>query len=395
MDQNIHHINLQQQQLQQQQQQRIQLQHHQNQQQQHQSHQLQQHHSHLQQNNQMISSQNPSTSKKSDMSKMSTQQQIDQNFQYNNHLILNEQVNQFNPSGSNYQIGHQMNTPVHIINPVVFKNENQFDNEDDDDDDDDDDEDEEDEEDEDEEEEEDNDDDKPSKGKFLILNNKTKNIIIEFSFSLSDLSKSSNKRINKQKSFKKDNKQSKPVKGRKTKKDKKTRGRVRIDMEFIDNKIRRYTTFSKRKAGIMKKAYELSILTGTQVLLLVASETGHVYTFATNKLQPIITSEAGKTLIQLCLSSDDQNPNKDINNESTSQEPEKSDTINEAQSNIVASKETTKLTPTTKSKRKLPPKSVDHQKEPPKLNTDTSSGSSKKQAGDHLYRSEFYIKMKK
>lgn len=34
---------------------------------------------------------------------------------------------------------------------------------------------------------------------------------------------------------------------------KKTRGRVKINMEFIDNKLRRYTTFSKRKSGIMKK----------------------------------------------------------------------------------------------------------------------------------------------
>ncbi len=36
-------------------------------------------------------------------------------------------------------------------------------------------------------------------------------------------------------------------------------------------------------------------------MLLVASETGHVYTFATPKLQPMITSEAGKALIQTCL----------------------------------------------------------------------------------------------
>ena len=34
---------------------------------------------------------------------------------------------------------------------------------------------------------------------------------------------------------------------------KKTRGRVKIEMKFIDNKLRRYTTFSKRKTGIMKK----------------------------------------------------------------------------------------------------------------------------------------------
>lgn len=38
-------------------------------------------------------------------------------------------------------------------------------------------------------------------------------------------------------------------------------------------------------------------------MLLVASETGHVYTFATRKLQPMITSEAGKQLIQTCLNS--------------------------------------------------------------------------------------------
>ena len=63
------------------------------------------------------------------------------------------------------------------------------------------------------------------------------------------------------------------------------------------------------------KAYELSTLTGTQVMLLVASETGHVYTFATRKLQPMITSESGKALIQTCLNSPDppvsQIPNPD------------------------------------------------------------------------------------
>lgn len=59
------------------------------------------------------------------------------------------------------------------------------------------------------------------------------------------------------------------------------------------------------------QAYELSTLTGTQVLLLVASETGHVYTFATRKLQPMITSETGKALIQTCLNSPDSPPRTD------------------------------------------------------------------------------------
>lgn len=38
---------------------------------------------------------------------------------------------------------------------------------------------------------------------------------------------------------------------------KKTKGRVKIKMEFIDNKLRRYTTFSKRKTGIMKKVIKI------------------------------------------------------------------------------------------------------------------------------------------
>jgi len=78
-------------------------------------------------------------------------------------------------------------------------------------------------------------------------------------------------------------------------------GRRKINIEFIENKSRRHVTFSKRKAGLIKKAYELSTLTGTQVLLLVASETGNVYTFATPKLQPLITKPDGKQLIQSCL----------------------------------------------------------------------------------------------
>ncbi|KAI1910010.1 transcription factor of the MADS box [Ophidiomyces ophidiicola] len=114
--------------------------------------------------------------------------------------------------------------------------------------------------------------------------------------------------------------------------DKPGRERRKIEIKFIQDKSRRHITFSKRKAGIMKKvgsdstadaaiagspsssefspiqchypplhAYELSVLTGTQVLLLVVSETGLVYTFTTPKLQPLVTKAEGKNLIQSCL----------------------------------------------------------------------------------------------
>ena len=91
---------------------------------------------------------------------------------------------------------------------------------------------------------------------------------------------------------------------------KKTRGRVKIETKFIKHKQRRYTTFSKRKSGLMKKAYELSTLTGAQVMLLVASETGHVYTYATDKFKPIMPTSGGewsaeKEFIQNCLSGPD------------------------------------------------------------------------------------------
>lgn len=82
-------------------------------------------------------------------------------------------------------------------------------------------------------------------------------------------------------------------------KNNKRMGRKKITMEYIEGKNKRSVTFSKRKKGIMKKAYELNVLTGTQILLLVASESGHVYTFATPKLKPMISNH--ERLIQQCL----------------------------------------------------------------------------------------------
>ncbi|KAG7909551.1 hypothetical protein KL906_002307 [Ogataea polymorpha] len=89
------------------------------------------------------------------------------------------------------------------------------------------------------------------------------------------------------------------------------RERRKIEIRFIQEKSRRHITFSKRKAGIMKKAYELSVLTGTQVLLLVVSETGLVYTFTTPKLQPLVTKPEGKNLIQACLNAPEEPSNED------------------------------------------------------------------------------------
>lgn len=51
----------------------------------------------------------------------------------------------------------------------------------------------------------------------------------------------------------------------------------------------------------LTQAYELATLTGTQVLLLVVSQTGLVYTFTTPKLEAIVKQPEGRNLIQECL----------------------------------------------------------------------------------------------
>lgn len=84
---------------------------------------------------------------------------------------------------------------------------------------------------------------------------------------------------------------------------KSTQPRRQIKIEYIQDKSRRNITFGKRKNGIFKKANEISILTGCEVMLIVApKDSDHkAYTFATPKLQPMVTESAGETYIQNCL----------------------------------------------------------------------------------------------
>ncbi|KAF5369268.1 hypothetical protein D9758_002782 [Tetrapyrgos nigripes] len=79
-------------------------------------------------------------------------------------------------------------------------------------------------------------------------------------------------------------------------KSEKKAGRRKIKIEFIQDKSRRHITFSKRKAGIMKKANKIPFLSSS-----VSDQTGLVYTFTTAKLQPLVTQPEGKNLIQACL----------------------------------------------------------------------------------------------
>ncbi|KAI9110173.1 hypothetical protein K1719_019214 [Acacia pycnantha] len=56
-------------------------------------------------------------------------------------------------------------------------------------------------------------------------------------------------------------------------------GRGRVELKMIENKINRQVTFSKRRNGLMKKAYELSVLCDAEVALIIFSSRGKQYEF--------------------------------------------------------------------------------------------------------------------
>ncbi|XP_028768560.1 MADS-box protein SOC1-like [Neltuma alba] len=56
-------------------------------------------------------------------------------------------------------------------------------------------------------------------------------------------------------------------------------GRGKIEIKRIENANSRQVTFSKRRSGLLKKAYELSVLCDAQVAVIVFSQQGRLYEF--------------------------------------------------------------------------------------------------------------------
>ncbi|XP_061360080.1 agamous-like MADS-box protein MADS2 isoform X1 [Gastrolobium bilobum] len=66
-------------------------------------------------------------------------------------------------------------------------------------------------------------------------------------------------------------------------------GRGKVELKRIENKINRQVTFAKRRNGLLKKAYELSVLCDAEVALIIFSNRGKLYEFCS-------TSSMTKTL---------------------------------------------------------------------------------------------------
>ncbi|XP_048431602.1 MADS-box protein SOC1 [Pyrus x bretschneideri] len=64
--------------------------------------------------------------------------------------------------------------------------------------------------------------------------------------------------------------------------------RGKTQMRRIENTTSRQVTFSKRRSGLLKKAFELSVLCDAEVSLIIFSPKGKLYEFASSSMQGTI-----------------------------------------------------------------------------------------------------------
>ncbi|XP_052179788.1 agamous-like MADS-box protein MADS2 [Diospyros lotus] len=63
-------------------------------------------------------------------------------------------------------------------------------------------------------------------------------------------------------------------------------GRGKVELKRIENKINRQVTFAKRRNGLLKKAYELSVLCDAEVALIIFSNRGKLFEFCSSSSMP-------------------------------------------------------------------------------------------------------------
>ncbi|XP_060211599.1 MADS-box protein AGL42-like isoform X3 [Lycium barbarum] len=64
--------------------------------------------------------------------------------------------------------------------------------------------------------------------------------------------------------------------------------RGKVEMKRIQNATSRQVTFSKRRNGVMKKAYELSVLCDAEIAVIIFSQKGRLYEFSSSSMQKTI-----------------------------------------------------------------------------------------------------------
>ncbi|KAJ8752918.1 hypothetical protein K2173_008653 [Erythroxylum novogranatense] len=95
--------------------------------------------------------------------------------------------------------------------------------------------------------------------------------------------------------------------------EKKTKGRQKIEIKRIEKESTRQVTFSKRRAGLVKKASELSLLCGAEVAIIAFSPGEKAFSFGHPNVDSILdayldnqTSYSGRDLEVLTSSNNPQ-----------------------------------------------------------------------------------------
>ncbi|RZB88865.1 MADS-box protein AGL42 isoform B, partial [Glycine soja] len=64
--------------------------------------------------------------------------------------------------------------------------------------------------------------------------------------------------------------------------------RGKVQLKKIEDTTSRQVTFSKRRSGLLKKAYELSVLCDAEVAVIVFSQNGRLYEFSSSDMTKIL-----------------------------------------------------------------------------------------------------------
>lgn len=63
-------------------------------------------------------------------------------------------------------------------------------------------------------------------------------------------------------------------------------GRVKLEIKKIENPTNRQVTYSKRRNGLIKKAYELSVLCDIDIALIMFSPSGKLTQYSNCRFDP-------------------------------------------------------------------------------------------------------------
>ncbi|XP_048134390.1 agamous-like MADS-box protein MADS2 isoform X2 [Rhodamnia argentea] len=87
-------------------------------------------------------------------------------------------------------------------------------------------------------------------------------------------------------------------------------GRGRVELRRIENKINRQVTFAKRKNGLLKKAYELSLLCDAEVALIIFSSRGKLHEFCSGSSMAATIEKYQRCTYDVLEMEATQDPNK-------------------------------------------------------------------------------------